>query len=314
MNTTSPTTPDCLEVTGLHVRYPNGAHAVRGVDLAIGEGDTVALVGESGSGKTTIAHAVLGLLPKKTRIEGTAYLGPDDTTRVNLLQLDHREWRSLRGRRIGYIAQNPFGSCDPLRSVEHHVASAWTVHRERPPDGAVEASLTSLGIADAARRARLRPHQWSGGMLQRASIAGARALGPELVVADEPTSALDADLARSTLLALRDSVAAALLVTHDLSLAEEVADTIYVLYGGEVMEHGRVSDIMASPQHPYTRSLLAAVPQGRGVLPTPLPGNPPDPLLPRTGCAFAARCPEARAVCAAAPSLTGGVACHLRAS
>ena len=314
MNTNSSVERRCLEVSGLHVRYPNGAHAVRGVNLVIDAGDTVALVGESGSGKTTIAHAVLGLLPKQTRIEGTAYIGSDEVTRVDLLELDHRAWRSMRGRRIGYIAQNPFGSCDPLRSVGHHVASSWTVHGERPPTGAVEASLTSLGISDAARRARLRPHQWSGGMLQRASIAGARALGPELVVADEPTSALDADLARSTLHAIRESAAAALLVTHDLALAEEVADSIYVLYGGEVMEHGRAVDIMTRPRHPYTRSLLAAIPQGRGVLPTPLPGGPPDPRAMRSGCAFAARCPVVRHACAEAPLLLDGVACHVRES
>lgn len=312
MEGSRPTAP-CLEVAGLEVRYAGGAHAVRGIDLRVGHGETVALVGESGSGKTTIAHAILGLLPRGSELSGTVVLRgsavrePD----VQLVGLTQRAWRSVRGRRVGYVGQNPFRAFDPLRTVGHHVASAWGVHGLRPPNGAVARLLEELGIDDAPRQVRLHPHEWSGGMLQRACIAAARALGPQLVVADEPTSALDADIALSTLHALKSTGASLLVVTHDLSLAREVADRICVLYAGEVMEVGAAATLLQTPRHPYTRALVAALPRPGTGLPLPLPGLPPSPRLPRKGCAFASRCPIAHDRCLTErPMLEDGVACH----
>lgn len=306
-------TDACVTVRGLHVRYGNGAHALRGVDLAIAHGEVVALVGESACGKSSLGHAVLGLLPADARVDGSVELGADGRGQpaMELIGLPAGALREVRGRRVGYVAQNPFHACDPLRTVGHHVASAWRVHGRRPPDGAIPALLASLDIDDAERRSRLHPHQWSGGMLQRASIAGGRALHPQLLIADEPTSALDADLARSILAALRADDPAVLLVTHDLSLAEGAADRVYVLYGGEIAEHGPVAEVLTRPRHPYTQALLAAVPRRRGVLPVPLAGVPPSPHRPTGGCAFASRCPLAHEPCSyVAPPLVNGVACH----
>lgn len=302
--------PPCLEVRDLHVRYPDGAHAVRGVSLVVGQGETVALVGESGCGKTTIANAIIGGLPRRSTVEGEVHLAMDDGTTVDLLSLDARARRALRGRRIGYVPQNPFGACDPLRRVDHHVESSWRVHGLRPGDGEVVTLVERLGVQDAVSRLRARPHTWSGGMLQRASIAGGRALAPALVLADEPTSALDADLARSTLAALCDTGAAVLLISHDLMLAAAVATRVYVLYGGELMEEAAGDRLLDRPRHPYSRALLDAVPRARGVLPVGLDGSPPGARREPGGCAFATRCPVRLEACTTTtPTTINGVRC-----
>lgn len=217
-----------LDVRDLHVRYPDGAHAVRGVSFTVGRGETVALVGESGCGKTTIANAVIGGLPRGSVVDGEVHFVAADGERVDLLALDAGARRALRGRRIGYVPQNPFGACDPLRRVGHHVESSWRVHALRPRPGEVATLVERLGVPDAAQRLRGRPHTWSGGMLQRASIAGASALAPSLVLADEPTSALDRPVAWALvdlLRQLRASGLGILWVTHDLSLLPGLVPT-----------------------------------------------------------------------------------------
>lgn len=302
----------CLTVTNLHVLYPGGGHAVRGVDLVIRHGCTVALVGESGCGKSTIADAIVGLLPARTVVRGQVLLGSNSThtAPLELLRLSEPERQAIRGTRIGYVTQDPFAAFDPIRNVEHHVTAAWRVHGLRPQPGQVCARLSALGINNATRQTQLRPHQWSGGMLQRASIAAAGALRPDLIVADEPTSALDADLAFATLAALQADARAILLITHNLTLAARVADYVYVLYAGRVVEHGAAQRICTAPTHPYTAALLAATPQGR-TLPTPLPGSPPSPFAQPHGCAFAPRCRHVQSICTRdRPALIDGVACH----
>lgn len=304
--------PDlALEVAGLTVRYPDGARAVRGVSLAIGAGRTVALVGESGCGKSTIAQAILGTLPRGSARGGELRLGPSaGEPGLALHALDGRAMRAVRGRRIGYVAQNPYRACDPLRRVAHHVDSAWTVHGARPPGGAAAGLIARLGIDDAERRLRRRPHEWSGGMLQRASIAAAHALHPQLIIADEPTSALDSELARATLQTLRATDAAILLITHDIALAMDAAEDVHVLYAGEIVESGPTAEVLARPRHPYTQALLRAIPRPGGGMPEPLAGASPDPRAERGGCAFAPRCALADRRCdAARPSLEGGIAC-----
>lgn len=301
----------CLDIVDLHVHYPDGSHVLRGVSLSVEENETVALVGESGCGKTTLANAVVASLPRRCTVQGSITLhGIDGPTDVLRLAADAR--RALSGRRIGYVPQNPYGACDPLRSVAHHVESAWRVHGLRPPPGAVETLIEGLGVNDAGRRIRHRPHTWSGGMLQRASIGGGSALRPELLVADEPTSALDADLARSTLGTLQATGCAILLITHDLVLAAEVADRIYVLYGGRVLEVGQARSLLERPAHPYSRALRDAVPTTPGVLPAGLKGDPPSPRRIDRGCVFAPRCSHRVERCDnEVPVLVDGVACVL---
>ncbi|RKS79608.1 oligopeptide/dipeptide ABC transporter ATP-binding protein [Actinomadura pelletieri DSM 43383] len=294
-----------LRVSELEVRYPGGGHAVRGVDLVVAPGETFALAGESGCGKTTLARAVLGLLPPGTRCSGSIRVGG-----VEVVGASRRTLRTMRGIDVGYVPQDPVTAFDPLRRVGHHVAQAWRAHRRTPPPGAVAGLVAEMGIPDAATRLRERPHQWSGGMLQRAAIAAAVAHRPGLVVADEPTSALDADLAGSVLATLRAASRSLLLISHDLALIAEHADRVGVLYGGRLVEVGDAAEVLAAPRHPYTAALVSSVPKPGAGLPKPLPGRPPAPAEAVAGCAFVTRCALAKERCAAEPPPTReGVAC-----
>jgi peptide/nickel transport system ATP-binding protein len=248
-----------LRVDNVTITYPNGCVAVREVSFQIAAGECLALVGESGCGKTTMAKAVLGLLPRGTKISGSIRVGE-----VEVIGASEPTLRGLRGLQIGYVAQEPFSACDPLRSIGDHVAEAWRAHGRRPPEGAVTSLLTKLGLSDAAHQ---YPHQWSGGMLQRAVIAAAAAHQPPLIIADEPTSALDAEFADVTLQALRATGAAILLITHDLRLAARHADRIAVCQHGQIVECGATTTIRTSPQHAYTTALCNAT------LRTPQPEN-----------------------------------------
>jgi oligopeptide/dipeptide ABC transporter ATP-binding protein len=294
-----------LELVGLSVTYQDGTRAVRDVDLAVWSGECVALVGESGCGKTTLARTVLQLSPASATVTGDLRVGGTDT-----VSLDGEGLRRLRGRVVGYVAQDPFAACDPLRSVGHHVAEAWVAQGLRPPADVAE-RVGELGVDRAGVRLRERPHQWSGGMLQRATIAAAVAHLPTVTVADEPTSALDAVHAEGVLATLRAASESLVLVSHDLGLAATHADRIVVMYAGRVVETGTTVELTARPRHPYTRALLAASPRTGEALSAPLPGDPPSL---REGdhkeCAFAPRCPEVVARCREeAPVLTDGVAC-----
>lgn len=239
-----------LRFDNVTITYPNGFCAVREVSFALKAGECLALVGASGCGKTTMAKAVLGLLPRGTKSSGSICVG---TTEV--LSATEQTLRHLRGLQVGYVAQEPFSACDPLRSVGDHVAEAWRVHGLRPPAGAVDALLTKLGIVASPTQ---YPHQWSGGMLQRAVIAAAAAHQPPVIIADEPTSALDAELADITLQTLRLTGAAILLITHDLELAARQADCVAVCQNGQLVESGAATTILTSPQHSYTVTLCQA--------------------------------------------------------
>ncbi|UGQ12197.1 ATP-binding cassette domain-containing protein [Yinghuangia sp. ASG 101] len=263
------TPPPVLDITGLHVTYANGAVAVRGTDLTVSAGEALALVGESGSGKTTVAHAVLGLLPR-----GTATTGSITVAGRELVGADRKTRQALRGDAIGYVGQDPFTAFDPRLRVGTSVAEAWRAKGRTPPPGAVTERLTALGIPDAEAAARRHPHTWSGGMLQRAAIAAATAHDPALVVADEPTSALDADLADATLAHLRATGAALLLITHDLRLAARHADRVAVMYAGRITETGPATAALTTPRHPYTQALTAALP--RPAPHNPIPSTPHD--------------------------------------
>lgn len=253
----------CDQVT---ITYPNATTAVRDLSLSIAPGECLALVGQSGCGKTTLAKAALGLLPAGTQITGSIRLGD-----AEIIGAAEQSLRLLRGRVVGLVAQDPFAACNPLARVFAHVAEAWRAHGLRVADGKIVGALADLGIDDAGTRAQQYPHQWSGGMLQRAVIAAATAHQPTLIIADEPTSALDADRAQATLTRLRQAAAerraAVLLITHDLQLAANYAERIAVCQAGRIIEMGATATILNEPRHPYTVALLGARPRPGSLVP-----------------------------------------------
>ena len=222
-----------LSLRALSVDYGAARPALNHVTLSVAAGECVALVGPSGSGKSTLARAILGLLPSGVATRGAVVFEGRD-----LLELDDAALRPLRGRRIGYVAQDPYQACNPLRPVHDHVADAWHAHRLALPEGAVATGLDTAGITEASQRMWQYPHQWSGGMLQRASIAAATAHNPSLLIADEPTSALDADRADAILDTLKRSGSGILLISHDLELVLRHADRIALLDGGRIVAAG----------------------------------------------------------------------------
>jgi peptide/nickel transport system ATP-binding protein len=257
--------------------------ALDGVDLEVHPGETLGLVGESGSGKTVSMLAALGLLPPPPACTVTGQVLLDGR---DLLAMDRRELRSLRGREIGMVFQDPMTSLHPSLRVVDQVAEALLVHDRRLSDRqARERALELLervGIAHAGRRIRDYPHQWSGGMRQRAMIAIAIANAPRLLVADEPTTALDVTIQAQVLDVLRTARdelgAAAVLITHDLGVVAELADRVTVMQSGRVVEQAPVELLFAQPSHPHTRTLLDALPRLDAALPA-RPAVPVDPVL-----------------------------------
>lgn len=246
-------TDPVLDVRELTVTYPNGFRALDGITLTIPEGGRLGLVGASGCGKTTLIRAVLGLLPRGAVVEGSVTVAGND-----VLRRGESETRALRGTVIGYVSQDPYAACDPLRRVRHHVEEAWTAHRLKPPPGAVVQGLSGFGIDDADRRAGQRPHQWSGGMLQRATTLAATVHRPLVTLADEPTSALDTELADSALRLLRRTCRALLLVSHDLALVARHAEEVVVLDAGRVVERDSSATVFATARHEATATLVRA--------------------------------------------------------
>jgi peptide/nickel transport system permease protein len=316
--TPAPRDGSALAIAGLHVVYPDGSHALRGVDLAVAGGDCVALVGESGCGKTTLARAVLGLLPSGSTVWGSLLVGDTD-----ILSLSESGLRRVRGLMVGYVAQDPFVAYDPLQSVQRHVAEAWRARGLKASPSEIAGLVGRLGVDEAAPRLRQRPYQWSGGMLQRAAMVAANAHQPAITIADEPTSALDAELADDVLGALRTASRSVVLITHDLRLVAGHAPRVAVMYAGRIVEQGPTHEVVNRPRHPYTQALLAASPprpggsdQGRrGPLPEALAGAPPSPsgCLP-SGCAFAPRCTRRQPICTEQePPSVEGVACWVHA-
>ncbi|MPY98667.1 MAG: ATP-binding cassette domain-containing protein [Actinophytocola sp.] len=257
-----------LSVGDLVVEFGTGRDAVRavdGIDLDVYPGETVGIVGESGSGKTVAMLAVLGLLPRSARIvRGTAMLDGQD-----LLRLGRRALRRIRGSRISTVFQDPLTSLHPSYRVLDQVAEAIRAHH--PELSAAEADeraldvLDLVGVPEPRRRARQYPHQWSGGMRQRAVIAAAIANQPALLIADEPTTALDVTVQAQILDVLRSAReltgAACVLITHDLGVVAELAERVVVMYAGRVRETGTTEQIFHAPRDPYTTELLAALPR-----------------------------------------------------
>ncbi|QPH55624.1 ABC transporter ATP-binding protein [Pontivivens ytuae] len=247
-----------LACQGLTVSYPGGATPVREISFRVKAGECFALVGASGAGKSTIAKALVGL-----HRSGTAIAGGMQINGWDMVGATRSQWRDVRGRQVGFIAQNPWASCDPLRPVQDHVAEAWRCHGLSVSWDEIAARLAGLGVVGAEDRIAQHPHTWSGGMLQRASIAAAGALIPPLLIADEPTSALDADRAQSVLTALKSLGSAVVLISHDIGLVLRNADRVGVLNEGRLVEEGTPGSLGTAPKHPETQRLLAAL--------TPLP-------------------------------------------
>jgi microcin C transport system ATP-binding protein len=270
-----------LEIRDLHVSFGQGANevrAVRGASLEIAPGEAVGLVGESGSGKSVTALSVLQLLPYP------AARHPGGSIRFRgeeLLGAPPARLRELRGNRVAMIFQEPLSSLNPLHSVERQIGEVLFVHKGLGRQGArerVRELLQLVGLPEAVDRLSALPHEFSGGQQQRIMIAMALANEPDLLVADEPTTALDVTV-QAQILELLQSLRrklgmALLLITHDLGIVRRVADRVYVMTEGEVVEHGPTQDLFEAPAHPYTRKLLAAEPRGR-----PEPGPEDAPVL-----------------------------------
>jgi oligopeptide/dipeptide ABC transporter ATP-binding protein len=281
--------------------------AVDGISYAIEPGETVGIAGESGSGKSVSLLSILGLIPQPPGhiVRGRAIFQGQD-----LLKASRQRLRAVRGRDIAMVFQDPTTSLNPVFRVGDQIAEAIEVHRPRASRQEVRRRAVELmelvGLPDAARRYRDYPHQFSGGMRQRAMIAMAIANAPALLIADEPTTALDVTIQRQILdvlkLARDQTHAATILVTHDLGLIAEMADRVIVMYAGRVAEVGPVDAIFQQPRHPYTVGLMASRPRldvSQDVL-TPIPGQPPSLIRVPPGCAFHPRCfhSDGRARCA----------------
>jgi oligopeptide/dipeptide ABC transporter ATP-binding protein len=287
-------------VSDLVVRFKSGGdtvYAVNGVDLTVARGETLAIVGESGSGKTVTVLSILGLIPRPPAevTSGTALFDGKD-----LLAASPPELEAIRGARIGVVFQDPMTSLNPVITVGEQIREAIWCHdrngkRQEHVARAVEL-LASVGVPEPERRARQYPHEFSGGMRQRAMIAMAIANGPELLVADEPTTALDVTIQAQVmdvlLEAKKSTGAASIIVTHDLGLVAEVADRVIVMYAGRIVEASPTDDLFDRPSHPYTVGLLGSLPSldTRRDRLTAIPGYPPTLTAAPTGCMFRARC------------------------
>ncbi|WP_298036912.1 dipeptide ABC transporter ATP-binding protein [uncultured Microbacterium sp.] len=256
-----------LSIRGLKVSFGTGQkqrEVVHGVDLDVFPGETVAIVGESGSGKSTTASAVIDLLPGTGSVSGGSIMFDG----IDLTTVSRKEMENIRGRRIGYVPQDPMSNLNPVWSIGFQVKEAVRANGLAKSSKDVEKRavevLQQAGLADAARRMHQYPHQFSGGMRQRALIGIGLAADPELLIADEPTSALDVTVQRVILDHLatltREKGTAVLLITHDLGLAADRAEKIIVMNQGEIVESGPSREILENPQHPYTQRLVAAAP------------------------------------------------------
>jgi peptide/nickel transport system ATP-binding protein len=306
-----------LDVRGLRTAFRTPAGevvAVEGVDLAVPAGGTLALVGESGSGKSVTGLSVMGLLPRGVaRVSAERMMfAPPGGKAVDLTGLTPEAMRQVRGSRIAMVFQEPMTSLNPVLSIGEQVSEPLRVHRGVSRAAAVAAAvelLDQVGIPDPRRRVSQYPHELSGGMRQRVTIAMALACDPALLIADEPTTALDVTIQAQILELLRrlqrERGMAMLFVTHNLGVVAEIADAVAVMYAGRIVETGSVSEVFAAPAHPYTAGLLASMPRlGRSsamrLAGTPMPaiaGNVPGLANRPAGCAFAPRCRLVQAAC-----------------
>lgn len=296
-----------LEIKNLRVSYDTYAgevQSVRGISFNVKKGETVAIVGESGCGKSVTAKSIMQLIAKPGRIKEGSSIVFDGR---NVLKMNKKELRAYRGSDCAMIFQDALTSLDPTMRVGKQIAEVLVIHGKCSKREATQKAvdlLRRVGIPNAELRAMEYPHQFSGGMRQRAMIAAALAGDPKLLIADEPTTALDVTIQAQIIdlmKELREKTGAAIvLITHDLGVVADIADRICVMYSGKIVERGTSEDIFYRPKHPYTVSLLKAVPRldlvKKQTLAT-IEGTPPDLLSPPVGCPFCTRCIYCMPVC-----------------
>jgi peptide/nickel transport system ATP-binding protein len=301
-----------LEVHDLrvHFRTDDGVvKAVDGVDFEVDSGNTLGIVGESGCGKSVANMTILGL----TRAPNVDISGSILFEGRDLLTLDAEELHTVRGRDIAMIFQDPLTSLHPFYRIGKQITEAITTHRDVSKDEANSRAaelLSQVGIPDPEQRLRAYPHEFSGGMRQRAMIAMALANDPKVLIADEPTTALDVTIQAQILQLLerlsRDLGLAVIMITHDLGVISEVADRVNVMYAGRLVETGNLDQIFYDPQHPYTWGLLGSIARPdrpRAHRLSQIKGQPPSLLAPPEGCHFRPRCPHAFDRCKQVPPL-----------
>jgi peptide/nickel transport system ATP-binding protein len=297
-----------LEITGLRAAFPGPdgpAEAVRGVDFRLEPGKVLGIVGESGSGKSVAMMALLQLLPEQAMVSGSARLSGQE-----LIGMKPTQMRHIRGRRIGCIFQDPLSAFNPVLTIGAQIVEAIRLHDRKISSRAAwqsaEQLLVSVAIPQPSLRMGQYPHEFSGGMRQRAMIAMALANKPDLLIADEPTTALDVTVQAQILDLLkrlvREQGIGMVLITHDLGVVAGMADDIAVMYGGRVVERGSVEAVFYETRHPYTRGLINAMPKLDRPTDTlvAIDGTPPSIWARPPGCSFAPRCTFADQQCASA--------------
>ena len=298
---------DVLKIENLHVSfdtYAGEVHAVRGVSLHVGEGEVLAIVGESGCGKSVTAQTVMKLNPMPpARIkEGSIDLCGEDIVAAN-----EKKMQDIRGRLVSMIFQDPMTCLNPTMKVGRQLTEAICQHRKLSKDEAKKEAVRLLDmvqIPNAAERAEQYPHEFSGGMRQRAMIAMAMSCEPKLLIADEPTTALDVTIQAQIMQLMakvrEETGTAIILITHDLGVVANLADRVAVMYAGKIVETGTAEDIFYRPKHPYTQALLKSLPTvetSREEKLVSIAGTPPDLFMPPKGCEFASRCEHCMKVC-----------------
>jgi oligopeptide transport system ATP-binding protein len=296
-----------LEVIDLHVYFHTHIgeiKALRGVSFNVNKGEAVGIVGESGCGKSVTAQSIMRILPTPpAKIQQGSILFEE----MDLAKKSEKEMQKIRGNEIGMIFQDPMTSLNPTLRIETQIAEGLRKHRKLPETEikkAVMEMLDMVSISQPEKRMKQYPHEFSGGMRQRAMIAVALACQPKLLIADEPTTALDVTIQAQILelmKGLQDKLGMSIiLITHDLGVVADMCDRVVIMYAGRVVETGLINDIFNHPQHPYTRSLLKSIPRldmEKGEKLKPIIGTPPDLFNPPLGCPFFSRCKYAMHVC-----------------
>lgn len=295
-----------LEVNDLSVSfetYGNDVKAVRGVNFELAEGETLAIVGESGSGKSVTAQAIMRLVPMPPgKFDGGSIIFNGD----DLTQKSEKQMEDIRGKDISMIFQDPMTSLNPTMTIGKQIAEGLIKHQNKSKKEAFNRGVELLklvGIPNPEARIKQYPHEYSGGMRQRAMIAIALACNPKMLIADEPTTALDVTIQAQILDLMRDlqkkTGAGIILITHDLGVVANAAHRVAVMYGGKIVEAGTVDEIFYNPKHPYTWGLLGSMPKvdGGDEELQAIPGSPPDLADPPKGCPFVTRCPYAMKAC-----------------
>ena len=279
------------------------SQAVRGISFELEEKETLAIVGESGSGKSVTAYSIMRLIdmPPGKFVGGTIFFNNEDLTLKS-----EKQMQEIRGKEISMIFQDPMTSLNPTMSIGNQISESLIKHQNMSKKQAYSRGVELLklvGIPNPETRINQYPHQYSGGMRQRAMIAIALACNPKILIADEPTTALDVTIQAQILELMRDlqekTGTAIILITHDLGVVSSVASRVAVMYGGKIVETGNVDEIFYNPKHPYTWGLLGSMPKvdSKNEELLAIPGSPPDLSDPPKGCPFVTRCPYAMKVC-----------------